>query len=515
MKLSHRNLIYFKVLTLSFFLISSITSGQTEKRTIHPLTGSVTISTEAGGALGFTDYKNSKGDFIWRGSLEYFFDIYSDHLLGLKGFFGTGNINGTDDRETLEEFKTDLTFFGAGINYGYWISDKVLPTLFAGVSNVNFNPNDRSGNPLPNNSDGAYEKNGINLNLELGLRYFVTNDFSLSIGGGAAQNFNDLLDDVEKGRENDVLYAGYLGLSYTINANGDSDNDGIEDSRDLCPETPEGLAVNSDGCSEDSDNDGVPDYVDVCPNTADNILVDESGCPRDTDLDGVPDFADRCPNTPPDIKVSRFGCAIDSDFDGIPDHLDRCPNTLEGVRVDNEGCAADSDGDGVADFEDKCPNTDLAVIVNSSGCPLDSDADGVPDHKDKCPNTPVSTSVSADGCSNEFSEYIFRTEALFNGDEVSLLPSASLELRKVISKIKRQPNASWRIEGYTDNVGSAEHNKVLSFRRAQAVYNYFVSQKLNRNRFEVVGMGDDFPIADNTTEEGRNINSRVVLVRID
>ena len=58
----------------------------------------------------------------------------------------------------------------------------------------------------------------------------------------------------------------------------------------------------------DSDNDGVPDDKDACPNTPRNVKVDATGCPFDSDKDGVPDYKDKCPDTPPGTKVFGDGC---------------------------------------------------------------------------------------------------------------------------------------------------------------------------------------------------------------
>ena len=60
----------------------------------------------------------------------------------------------------------------------------------------------------------------------------------------------------------------------------DQDRDGVLDANDKCPFTPEGVAVDSDGCATDSDGDGVPDYLDRCPDTPLGSVVDTDGCPR-------------------------------------------------------------------------------------------------------------------------------------------------------------------------------------------------------------------------------------------
>jgi NitT/TauT family transport system substrate-binding protein len=70
-------------------------------------------------------------------------------------------------------------------------------------------------------------------------------------------------------------------------------------------------------------------------------------------------------------------------------------------------------------------------------------------------------------------------------------------------------NARIRIEGNTDNTGSAAINKTISYNRAKAVADYLVRQhKFDPNRFVIVGNGPDNPVADNNTEEGRAKNRR-------
>jgi len=88
----------------------------------------------------------------------------------------------------------------------------------------------------------------------------------------------------------------------------------------------------------DSDGDGVPDSRDRCPDTADGVRVDSSGCPLDSDGDGVPDHQDNCPNTVRGAAVDENGCELDSDGDGVVDRIDQCPNTRPGAQVDVRGC---------------------------------------------------------------------------------------------------------------------------------------------------------------------------------
>lgn len=146
----------------------------------------------------------------------------------------------------------------------------------------------------------------------------------------------------------------------------------------------------------DIDGDGVADERDLCEETPAGVAVDKKGCPIDSDRDGIADFKDDCPDQPG--KTSFNGCP-DSDNDGVPDKNDLCP--LEAGLFKYKGCP-DTDKDGVSDNIDKCPGTTNGCIVNSDGCPTDTDADGVIDCEDDCPN--VSGTTGNNGCPSVFTK---------------------------------------------------------------------------------------------------------------
>jgi outer membrane protein OmpA-like peptidoglycan-associated protein len=281
----------------------------------------------------------------------------------------------------------------------------------------------------------------------------------------------------------------------------------------------------------DSDQDGVPDTADACPNTPRGVTVDVHGCSLDTDHDGVPDGLDQCPNTPAGATVDASGCSIDSDHDGVPDGLDRCPDTPAGVAVDASGCAIDSDRDGVPDGIDRCPNTPAGVVVDATGCPVaqDSDGDGVPDTIDKCPNTPKGVPVDATGCM-----ILFRPEATPPSRPGVPAPRPTLILRGVNFETGRSvlttgsyavldlvaasltANGEIRIEiaGYTDNIGPAGLNIRLSQARAAAVRAYLARKGVSPARMVIRGFGSAHPVASNNTPAGRTQNRRVELHKL-
>jgi len=97
-------------------------------------------------------------------------------------------------------------------------------------------------------------------------------------------------------------------------------------------------------------------------------------CDADTDNDGVDDSMDACPNDPLKINPGICGCGeteLDSDQDGTPDCKDECPNDSDKVVAGDCGCGkkdTDSDGDGVADCEDECPYNPAITKVGICGC---------------------------------------------------------------------------------------------------------------------------------------------------
>lgn len=146
--------------------------------------------------------------------------------------------------------------------------------------------------------------------------------------------------------------------------------------------------------------------------------------------------------------------------------------------------------------------------------PTDSDGDGVMDSADKCPDTPAGAAVDGDGCA----EKLTQTESISlqinfasNSDEVR--PSYYSEIEKIAIFMHKYVTVSGTIEGHTDDTGKADYNKSLSQRRANAVRQVLIERfDIDASRLDAVGFGEERPIADNTTAEGRQENRRVVAV---
>ena len=77
--------------------------------------------------------------------------------------------------------------------------------------------------------------------------------------------------------------------------------------------------------------------------------------------------------------------------------------------------------------------------------------------------------------------------------------------------LQKKPSLQIRISGHTDNIGDASYNQELSQARAQAVVDYLLEKGIKTERLSASGFGQSLPIADNNTEEGRQLNRRVEL----
>ena len=278
------------------------------------------------------------------------------------------------------------------------------------------------------------------------------------------------------------------------------------------------------GRAPDRDGDGVIDSRDECPSTPRRAAVDSRGCPSDTDGDGIPDGLDRCLGTPRSVSVDDDGCPLDSDGDGVNDAIDRCTRTPRGALVDAGGCPQDADRDGVFDGIDRCPNTLRGAKVDALGCSPDRDRDGVPDGLDACPDTPWEAEVDARGCSEpprkEPILFDARSRLILKGvsfqtDSANLTPSSLSVLDEVTGSLEDWPEIRVEVGGHTDSMGESDYNLRLSSARAEAVRDYLVGKGVRASRLTVRGYGENRPVDDNSTREGRSRNRRVELIRID
>lgn len=103
-------------------------------------------------------------------------------------------------------------------------------------------------------------------------------------------------------------------------------------------------------------------------------------------------------------------------------------------------------------------------------------------------------------------------DVLFRFDSGSLTPEASLVLDTIVARLQRTPFNSLRIEGHTDSLGPDAYNLDLSARRARSVMDYFTRKGIAAGSMTAWGKGEGFPVAANSTDEGRRRNRRVEIL---
>jgi outer membrane protein OmpA-like peptidoglycan-associated protein len=239
----------------------------------------------------------------------------------------------------------------------------------------------------------------------------------------------------------------------------------------------------------------------------------------------VVDAHDACPDTPgvatSDPKTN--GCPPDRDGDGVVDAHDACPDT-PGVATSDprtNGCPPDRDGDGILNAEDACPDTPGVKTSDplTNGCPPDPDRDkdGIANEQDACPDEAGKPNLDPkkNGCPLAFVaqdqikiiqqvKFVTNSSAILPGKDSQDVLDAVLKVLTEHSEIKHL-----RVEGHTDNVGTAAHNKRLSQARATSVMRWLVQHGIAQDRLTAAGSGMERPIADNGTSDGRRENRRV------
>jgi outer membrane protein OmpA-like peptidoglycan-associated protein/tetratricopeptide (TPR) repeat protein len=105
-------------------------------------------------------------------------------------------------------------------------------------------------------------------------------------------------------------------------------------------------------------------------------------------------------------------------------------------------------------------------------------------------------------------EKVILKNIFYETNSYDLKPESFPELGKMVSFMKRNPNVTIEVSGYTDNVGDIKSNQALSEKRAKSVYDYLVKSGIEATKLTFKGYGESKPVATNDTEEGRSQNRR-------
>ena len=208
-----------------------------------------------------------------------------------------------------------------------------------------------------------------------------------------------------------------------------------------------------------------------------------TGSSRQGELDGAEGVEDAEGSDADGVPV----VATPSDVDGVPGERrsgDEGPgDETEGAARPTDGPpmlapALDADRDRVADVLDDCPDSAADEIVDRTGCPLFTRVlDGV----------------------------------VFAPNDHRLGAASRLVLAGLVDDLEAHPDVVVRLEGHTDNRGTAAANLELSKRRVMSVARFLVARGIAPSRLRPYGFGESRPRAGNATAPGRERNRRIEI----
>jgi outer membrane protein OmpA-like peptidoglycan-associated protein len=105
----------------------------------------------------------------------------------------------------------------------------------------------------------------------------------------------------------------------------------------------------------------------------------------------------------------------------------------------------------------------------------------------------------------------FPGDVLFNTGSATLSAGAQQRLSSFAQTLNRYPESNIVVRGHTDSEGSTALNDRLSQERAESVRSYLISQGVAGNRISATGMGEQYPVATNASDAGRQQNRRVEI----
>jgi len=474
--------------------------------------------------LGFNGNDNTSFDWFkasWLGEAFFGFELTKALELSINGGYGKyAGIAMQEEGSDYGEFETTIIPLHLRFRVHPFDVKGWNPYFYVGGGVVNY-----SVDTKPTKTGAAIEEDGwqaivpAGIGAEFALGERVLLDFSI---GGAMTSTYDL-DGYNSGSEDiwDSYLNAALGLTFTgENCKADKDNDGIGKCDEkkigtdpLNPDTDgdglndgeEYLTHKTDPLKADTDGDGLGDATEVKETTTNPLVVD-------TDGDGLNDGE----------EVNNYKTnplVVDTDKDGLSD-------SDEVMKHKTNPLKADTDGEGLTDGDE---------VMKHKTDPLkaDSDGEGLSDSEEvlKYKTNPLKKDTDA-GTVDDFTEVKRGTDPLnaeddvvkigvpivlegitFDVNKTTIKPESENTLMKALKTLQTYQDISVEISGHTDSDGSNKKNQKLSEGRAESVKAWLVAKGIDAGRISTKGYGEDKPISDNKTKEGKQKNRRIEFTR--
>lgn len=507
----------------------------------------IALSVLGGINLGYTDYKKQKPGPALRGEFGYYLYPHNDHRIGVGFQLGYLQLRGEDDRETIStkdglrylppSFSTNIFSPGFFADYNYLFSNRFSAFVRLGITYNIFNPKDNNGNDGLAYQEGLYNKDFFALVPESGIKFRINDNIDISLSANFALPVTDYLDDLSAANSKDSYFAVLIGFSYFfINVD---DNKASQFYVGVKSETDHSLTIEKkEKPVTESDKRISEEAVDsaLAAKTAKEI-IDEAIAKKDIKeilLPGDETFRNGSALFKPEIylELDRIIEILNTETQSrwrIEGHLDNegDDTAIKKLSLERARAVFDYFTNGgiqsgrlrVYGLADNFPigsnntpegrrlNRRIMIIREKS---LSITEQNVSLIKEESVNTETTEETASE---ETFNHFILRGDDTFEPNTSNLNEVAKFLLGEIVSYLKEQPDAKWKIEGYMDSQGSPEVLIQLSTDRAKAVYDYLISQGLQSSQLSYEGLGDASPIANNNTEEGRSTNRRILIIR--
>lgn len=443
-------------------------------------------------------------------------------MFSLEFGAGAGKLAGMDDMDWMGNryYATTIVPVDARFLFTPFNWRTVRPYIYAGMGAMYFKNTTLPTDPSPFEVD----EEGITAHAPfgIGVEFYITDGFAMELAAGGTMSFTESLNYYN----NDDMFDGFgnvtLGVSIDLpRGSKDIDKDGLlntdEEMMGTDPENPDsdgdGIidgdevhVYKTNPTNKDTDGDMLSDYEEIKNHKTDPTKAD-------TDGDTLNDYEEL--NTYKTDPLSK-----DSDGDGLSD-------SDEVNKYNTDPNAKDTDKDGLTDKEE-------VLVYKTDPNKADSDADKLNDYDEvKTYKTDPLVKDTDKGSVEDGIEVERGTNPLLADDDVmkkevaivlegihfnvgsSEIKNESLpKLREALKTLQTYDDVTVEISGHTDNTGSKSLNQRLSQDRAESVKNWLVKNGIDAERIVAVGYGEDRPIADNSTADGRLQNRRIEFKRI-
>ncbi|MBI5662340.1 MAG: OmpA family protein [Ignavibacterium album] len=477
--------------------------------------------------LGFSGNDNFSFDWYkgsWLGEAFFGFELTRALELSINGGYGkySGKAYFDDANTTFGEYETKLVPIHLRLRISPFDLNGWNPYLYLGAGVVSYTVSKKPtiSGAKATEDEGLVAFVPAGIGAEFALTDRVLMDFAI---GGAMTSTYDL-DSYRSGSDDiwDSYFNASLGFSFVgENCDVDKDNDGLgkcleqqigtdpmnpDTDADGLSDGDEYLNYKTNPLNKDTDGDSLSDYDEVSVYKTNPLVTD-------TDGDGLNDGDEV-------MKYKTDPLKADSDNDGLNDNE-------EVMKYKTNPLKADTDGDGLKDGDE-------VMKYKTDPLNVDTDGDGLSDGDEVLKYKTNAINKDTDGGSVEDGVEVKRgTDPLNAEDDVvkvgvpiilegitfdvnksNIKPESEETLMKALKTLQTYPEIEVEIGGHTDSDGSAKSNLKLSQARADAVKAWLVEKGIDPKRITTKGYGEDKPVADNKTKEGKAKNRRIEFTRI-